>query len=50
MVDRYAKYATSHLTVAAARIERPRVENVGNLVTFLSRSEMKKDLAVRPSP
>ena len=37
MVDRYAKYATSHLTVAAQRIERVRAENVASNVTFLSR-------------
>jgi hypothetical protein len=28
MVDRYAKFATEHLTVAAARIERGRDRNV----------------------
>ena len=32
MVDRYAKYATEHLTVAAARIEQGRC--VGNVVQF----------------
>ena len=37
MVDRYAKYATEHLSVAAMRIERVRAENVGESVTFLSR-------------
>jgi hypothetical protein len=37
MVDRYAKYATEHLAVAANRIQRVRDENVVNLVTFLSR-------------
>ncbi len=41
MVDRYAKYATEHLVVAATRIERIRVENVQNTVTFLSRSKIK---------
>lgn len=50
MVDRYAKYATSHLADAAMRIERQRAENVGNIVTFLSRSEKKKDLTFRSSP
>ena len=39
MVDRYAKYATEHLVVAASRIQRVRAENVGNIVTFLSRSK-----------
>ncbi len=37
MVDRYAKYATEHMAVAASRIERVRAENVGQSVTFLSR-------------
>jgi integrase len=50
MVDRYAKYATEHLAVAATRIERVRAVNVGNIVTFSSRLPMKKDLAFRPSP
>ena len=50
MVDRYAKYATEHLAVAATRIERVRAENVGNIVTFSSRSQSKKDLASRLSP
>ena len=50
MVDRYAKYATEHLAVAATRIERVRAENVGNIVTFASRSQSKKDLALRLSP
>jgi hypothetical protein len=50
MVDRYAKYATEHLAVAATRIERVRAENVGNIVTFTSRSPMRKDLAARPGP
>jgi integrase len=45
MVDRYAKYGTEHLAVAAMRIQRVRVENVSNNVTFLSRSTMTKDLA-----
>lgn len=50
MVDRYAKYATSHLAEAATRIERQRAENVGNIVTFSSRSEAKKELSRRLSP
>ncbi len=32
MVDRYAKFATEHLTVAAARIESR--ESVDNVVEF----------------
>ena len=41
MVDRYAKYATEHLTVAAARIENGFCggDNVINLLTFTPRSE-----------
>lgn len=50
MVDRYAKYGTEHLSVAASRIERVRANDGGNLVTFLSRSERQKDLAFRLSP
>lgn len=50
MVDRYAKYGTEHLAVAATRIARYRGEDVGNIVTFSSRSPMKKDLALRLSP
>ena len=50
MVDRYAKYGTEHLAVAAMRIERVRVENVLDSVTFLSRHKEKKDLATRLSP
>jgi integrase len=42
MVDRYAKFATENMAVAAARIESGRGGNVVNLVTLLSRSEMKK--------
>jgi integrase len=34
MVDRYAKFATEHLTAAAARIERGRDRNVINLALF----------------
>ncbi len=41
MVDRYAKYATEHLAVAATRIQRSRNENVPNIVTFLSRPNKK---------
>ncbi|HEX5806627.1 MAG TPA: tyrosine-type recombinase/integrase [Macromonas sp.] len=37
MVDRYAKYATEHLALAASRIQRVRAENVGKNVTFMSR-------------
>jgi len=42
MVDRYAKFATEQLTVAASRIESGRVANVVNLVTFMSRQENQK--------
>jgi hypothetical protein len=42
MVDRHAKHATEHLAVAATRIERVRVENVDNIVTFSSRSPKKR--------
>ena len=34
MVDRYAKFGTEHLTVAAARIERGRDTNVIELSRF----------------
>ena len=35
MVDRYAKFATEHLAVAAARIESGLlVQNVGNVLRF----------------
>lgn len=34
MVDRYAKYATEHLAVAAARIENGRGGNVIHFPTF----------------
>jgi len=50
MVDRYAKYGTEHLAVAATRIERFRAENVGKNVTFLSRSQKNPDLAAGVSP
>ena len=46
MVDRYAKFATEHLSVAASRIERDRrktkLSNVIRLSRFLSRSETTK--------
>ena len=43
MVDRYAKYATEHLSAAAARIERVRSdENGTEVVTFLSRSKTER--------
>ena len=42
MVDRYAKFATENMAVAAARIESGRGGNVVNLVTLMSRPEMKK--------
>ena len=50
MVDRYAKYGAEHLATAATRIVRLEPESAGNLVTFLSRPERQKDLALRPSP
>ncbi len=50
MVDRYAKYGTEHLATAATRIVRLKPATEGNLVTFLSRSEKTKDLALRLSP
>lgn len=34
MVDRYAKYATEHLKVAAARIENGQGGNVGQVLQF----------------
>lgn len=36
MLNRYAKYATEHLVVAATRIERVHAKNVGNIDTFLA--------------
>jgi integrase len=42
MVDRYAKYATEHLAVAASRIQRERDDSVVDLVTFLSRSQKQR--------
>ena len=42
MVDRYAKFATEHLAVAAARIETDRRrENVGKVLRFLYGRETK---------
>ncbi len=37
MVDRYAKFATENFSVAAARIEGQRDDNVVELSRFLSR-------------
>ena len=45
MVDRYAKFATEHLSRAASRIERKQQENVVEFVTFLSRSEKERACA-----
>jgi len=45
MVDRYAKFATEQLTVAASRIESRRVANVVDIVTFMSRPEIQKACA-----
>jgi integrase len=48
MVDRYAKFATEHLSVAAARIETPQdgggdgSDNVVELATFLLRPQSKR--------
>ena len=42
MVDRYAKYATEHLAVAASRIENGQGGNVVQLSTFSPRQERKK--------
>jgi predicted chitinase len=42
MVDRYAKYATEHLAVAANRIQRVRDDNVVDLVTLLSRLKKQR--------
>lgn len=42
MVDRYAKYATEHLAVAAARIEGRRGGNVIQLSTFSPRSKEQR--------
>ncbi|MEC5385527.1 site-specific integrase [Uliginosibacterium sp. H3] len=42
MVDRYAKFATENLRSAAARIEREKPDNVVELVTFLSRPDVKR--------
>jgi hypothetical protein len=43
MVDRYAKFATEHLAVAAARIEGKRRENP----TISLRSTLARDEEVR---
>ena len=43
MVDRYAKYATEHLAVAAARIENGNGGKVIDLTTFSLRRKEKKD-------
>lgn len=45
MVDRYAKFATENMALAASRIDNGRGGTVVQLVTFLSRSEMKKTAA-----
>ena len=45
MVDRYAKFATKQLTVAASRIESRRVVNVVDIVTVMSRPEIQKACA-----
>jgi hypothetical protein len=42
MVDRYAKYATEHLSAAAARIENGRGGNVVQLVTNSPRLKDQK--------
>jgi integrase len=42
MVDRYAKYATEHLSLAAARIENGRGGNVVHLVTNSPRLKVQK--------
>ncbi len=49
-VERDPKYATTHLAEASMRIERGRAEDVGNIVTFSSRSDKAKDLALQLSP
>lgn len=45
MVDRYAKYATEHLSVAAARIENGRGGNVVQLSRFCH-AQSKKGISV----
>jgi integrase len=47
MVDRYAKFATEHLAVAAARIESVRGENVVDFPTNSLRSTSARDRAAR---
>lgn len=49
MVDRYAKYATTHLVAAAMRIDRVRAETVSNIVAFSSRSKQRNDSATQLS-
>jgi hypothetical protein len=48
MVDRYAKFATENLAVAASRIERGSGGNVIQLSTFSTRPE-EKGLESRPT-
>ena len=45
MVDRYAKFATEHLSVAAARIERSRDRNVIDLSRFCHARSRKRATA-----
>ncbi len=45
MVDRYAKFATGNLRMAAARTERNAGKNVVPFVTFLAQQKMKKACA-----
>ena len=48
MVDRYAKFATEHLSAAASRIESERIgENVVKLLRFPYGEPETKKLAVR---
>ena len=42
MVDRYAKFATENLTIAAARIERERGDNVAQFPTISPRSKKQR--------
>jgi hypothetical protein len=42
MVDRYAKYATEHLAVAASRIENGRGGNVVQFLTFFRTFQTKE--------
>jgi integrase len=43
MVDRYAKYATEHLKVAASRIENGQGGNVGSVIPFPTLAPHQKD-------